>query len=299
MWRTAAGGALLTWSLLFGPTITVWVLMHVLVFAKHGRGNMHELTYLTFAVGLAGLLPAMLLLTASGSCLSGRGWPRVFAAVAAGGHLVWAGAALFAVTQIFVLHGAATWVVVACAVSAGVTVILAVAVLAGGKWVGTGAAGKRPRAVPYPAWAGPLLIVLGTLSFVRGAIGLVRVTIEALDASRFELAAVRVYDSYSVFWGEVGGWLCSMVVLVAGIALVRKARWSVGLGGAAGLLTLVVDMGVVVALYGTEDIHRHGGPLLGLVEVSFLLASGIASWVALAGALRHGFRLPCTVRHEG
>jgi hypothetical protein len=296
VWRTFAGGALLTWTLLYGLTACVFVLIHLTLFLKHGFGLMHESTHATFGVAAGALVPAVLLMSASVACLTGRGWPRVLAAIGALSHVGWTGIAIYVLAENFVLVSTASYGAAACGLSGLFTIVWVIVLLAGGKWIGKSEPGKPARAVPYPLWAGPLLIVLGALSIVREVIQLVRVGVEMADSTRLARAVEEVHGSYPLFFAGATGLLVSVLLVVAGIGLLRRKRWTVGLGGVAGLLMLLVDGTAILVLYVWDDISNHGGPLLGLVDVFILLACGIGAWFALAGALRFGFQLPRYLR---
>ena len=296
MWRALTGGALLTWTLLFGLTACVFIAVHLVMFLEHGLGNMHANTFTTFGVAAGALIPALLLMVASVSCLSGRGWPRATALTAALTHVGWTGAGLYVLIHTFDMYRTAKYGAIACGVSALVTIIAVVVLLTGGKWVSKSPIDRPARAVPFPLWAGPMLIVLGTLSIVREAIPLVQVGFRAAKASRFKYAAEKFYESYPLFWAGAAGLLFSIVLVVAGIALLRRKRWAVGLGGVAGLLTLIADLAAILTLYIGDGIHKHGGALFGTVDMFILLAYGVTAWVALAGAARFGFRLPRYLR---
>ena len=296
VWRTVAGGALLTWTLMFGLTASVFIVLHLALFLGHGFGNMHEITYATFGLAVGGLMPAIALLIASTSCLSGRAWPRALAVFAALTHVAWAGVTIFMLSQTFEMRNTASLGAVACGASAAVTVVWVVVLLAGGQWVSKTPPGKPARAVPYPLWAGPMLIVLACVSIVRDSVVLAQVGIKAAKLSPFSRAAAKVLDAGPLFWSAAAGWLLSFVLIVVGIGLLRRSRWSVGLGGAVGIILLLANLGAIVVRYAGSDLYRHGGPALAMVDVFIQLAFGIAAWVALAGALRFGFRLPRYLR---
>jgi hypothetical protein len=281
---------------MYGLTACVFIAVHLVMFLNYGPGNMHANTFTTFGVAAGALIPALLLLVASVSCLSGRGWPRATAVTAALTHVGWTGAGLYVLIHTFNMYRTAKYGAIACGVSALVTIIAVVVLVGGGKWVGNSPPGKPARAVPYPLWAGPMLIVLGVLSIVREAIPLVQVGFRAAKASRFKYAAEKFYESYPAFWAGAAGLLLSIILVVAGIALLRRKRWAVGLGGAAGLLTLIADVAAILTLYIGDGIQKHGGALFGIVDMLILLAYGITAWVALGGAARFGFRLPRYLR---
>ena len=296
VWRTVAGGAWLTWTLLFGA-ITGWlVVMHLGLLFEHGASHLHEVTWTTFGLAAGALVPATLLLLTSVSCLLGRGWPRALGVLATITHVAWAVTAAVLLTQTFDWQGAVAVGTVASVGTTVITVCLAVLLLAGGKWIGQSPAGKPARAVPYPLWGGPLLIVLASVAFVREVGGVVALVVENAKRSYFASALREVYGSYPFLVAGIAGIIASALLIVAGITLLRRVRWSVGLGGAMGLLHVVVLAVVITLLFVSHETHFRNGAAFGLIDVYVALAWSVASWIALAAALRFGFRLPKSLR---
>jgi hypothetical protein len=296
VWRTVAGGAWLTWALLFGAFAGWFVVAHFALLFEHGASHLHEVTWSTFGLAAGALVPAMLLLLTSVSCLWGRGWPRAFGVLAALAHAAWAITTTALLVQTFDWHRTVPWGVVASVLTAVITVFLVALLLAGGKWVGQSPAGKPARAVPYPLWGGPLLIVLASVTFAREVVSVVALLVQNAKRTYFASAVREVYDSYPFLVAGVAGLITSALLIVAGIALLRRARWSVGLGGAMGLLTLAVQAVVITLLFVSHETYFRDGPSFGLIDVYVALAWSLASWVALVAALRFGFRLPKYLR---
>jgi hypothetical protein len=263
---------------------------------EHGASHLHEITWMTFGLAAGAWVPATLLLATSVSCLLGRGWPRALGVITALTHVGWAVTTTVLLAQTFDWRDAVATGTVASIGTAVVTLLLAVVLLAGGKWIGQGPTGQPARPVPYPLWGGPLLIVLASAAFVREVAWVIALVVENVKRSSFKSAIREVYDSYPFLVAGVAGMIVSALLIVAGITLLRRARWSVGLGGAVGLLNVVVLAVVVTLLFVSPETHFRHGAAFGLIDVYALLTWSLASWIALAAALRFGFGLPRYLR---
>jgi hypothetical protein len=270
--------------------------MHLGLLFEHGANHLHEVTWTTFGLTAGALVPATLLLLTSVSCLVGRGWPRALGALTAITHVAWAVTTVVLFTQTFDGDGAVAFGAVASVGTSVITVCLAVLLLAGGKWIGQSPVGKPARAVPYPLWGGPLLIVVASVAFAREVAWMVALVVQNAERSYFSSALREVYGSYPFLVAGVAGMVASALLIVAGITLLRRVRWSVGLGGAMGLLHVMVLAVMITLLFVAPETHFRNGAAFGLIDVYVPVAWSLASWIALAAALRFGFRLPKSVR---
>jgi hypothetical protein len=281
---------------MFGAFAGWFVVAHFALLFEHGASHLHEVTWSTFGLAAGALVPATLLLLTSVSCLWGRGWPRALGVLSMITHMAWAITTTVLLAQTFDGEGAVVYGAVASVGTAAITVCLAVLLLSGGKWVGQSPAGKPARAVPYPLWGGPLLIVLGSVTFAREVAWVVALLVHNAERAYFATALRKVYGSYPFLVAGIAGMIVSALLIVAGITLLRRARWSVGLGGAVGLLNVVVLVVVITLLVVSHESYFRDGSAFGLMDVYAALAWSLASWVALVAALRFGFRLPKYLR---
>lgn len=295
VWRTVVGGAWVTEALFLVPMATWYVALHLLLMHEHGAANLHESAWMTFGVATGALVTALLLWLVGLSCLSGRGWPRVYAVLAAVVHGAWGITTITLFTRSYD-SDSIRWLIAVCVGSVLVSFALAVLTLSGHKWIGQGPVNGHARAIPYPLWAGPLLLVSALVQLSRELWKLVLLFIEYNTYSRFSSAVREVYGGLPLFIVGMGGLVTAMLIIVVSIALMRRSRWAVALGGGTGLLLLLVNVAAGIVLLTTYGkVVRYG--------FSFtLLDMGAASmwhfpvWLSLIAALRFRFRLPAYLR---
>jgi hypothetical protein len=137
------------------------------------------------------------------------------------------------------------------------------------------------------------MIVFGSITFVRIAVPLASIALKLMkDTSQFWWAVREAFTTRQVFGGALAMLLCSIVVIIAGIGLLRRSRWAVALGGAAGFVALASLAVVSLLVIVQHQSSRYGGVENMPFTVWVMAAHGIAAWIALAGALRFRFALP-------
>ena len=296
VWRTVAGGALLTWGLVFLLLALSFTVMHATILLRHGYWNAHESLLAASWISVGACVPSTLILVAGAGWLSGRGSPRALAFAGFVTNTLWIGAAIGLLATFFHPDPLVVWSMIASGSTVLATAVCMGLVIASNRWMAGRPRQARPRSVPYPLWAGPLLIVLGSVTVLRLMFSLVGILVKLKMASHFWRQAREAFGELPVFWGAVSAILICAMVVVAGIGLLRRSRWSVALGGAAGVLAFLTLVTVPLALVIQNRLGAFGG-ISSLPLVIWVLAShGVAAWIALGGAVRYRFQLPPYLR---
>lgn len=296
VWRTVAGGALLTWGILFLLVGSSFGVVHLSILVKHGYANAHESVLATAWVSFASTLPALLLLVAGAGWLSGRGSPRALAFAGFVANTLWAGAAIYALAVFYHPDSLVIASMLACGATVLATALCMGLVIAANQWMAGRPKVGKPRSVPYPLWGGPLLIVLGSLTVLRLAYPLLEIPLKLRASSSFWRQARETFTELPMFWGALAALIVSLVVIAAGVGLLRRSRWSVAAGGGAGLAALLILMLVPGVLAMQNRLGEFGGAEALPLVIWVMAAHGIAAWIALGGALRFGFQLPSYLR---
>lgn len=150
--------------------------------------------------------------------------------------------------------------------------------------------GVPMRPVPFVLWS-PIVALLASPVLVpvvlSVAIGSVAVWIDPPGKSYGLVAGVSA--------GLVLGFVTLLAMIVANIGLVRRSRWSVAVGGVAGILVTLLAIGAYSTMVVAAASERSfGGEDLGPSATVAIITTAllIPAIAAFAGAIKFRFRLP-------
>jgi len=156
-----------------------------------------------------------------------------------------------------------------------------------GEVLGSRDGGGMPmRPVPFVLW-GPIVTLLASPLF---AFALLSIAIGLLTSLGSDTAMLSIFAVVGLILFVFSAGLAGGVV-----GMLKRARWSVAVGGVTGAIGVLASLGLFVGLnYDTVSRNRFSDDDLGMsATAAFIITAALVpSLSLLVGAIKFGFRLP-------